>query len=712
MKSIALLLACFCSASVLAQGRTETLNIEIGRSSAVSLTATEETDTTVNVVVKSGRMDFDLSGWRGVLWYGVQGSGLAITNTSTSYNVFTFDLPTSKIPTNGLYELQVFGVTTNRTEEWARGRMSVRLNPSKGSLPPEWNSYPAFYGPLTNRLAALESNAWKNPAAATNWLWVNTGTAISLTNYNFSSLAVVIPSMLDGLPVRSIRETCFSRGGLGSALISISCPDTLNTFYAAAFKNCTNLVSVTAPGVSYVATYVFNGCTSLTTVSLDAVTSVGANAFDGCSSLASLDLKGCTVFGDYAFYNCYSLQSVNLPALSSLGGNAGQVFKNCIALSDIKLPVITNLGYRTFWSCTNLTSVVFNGNVPARSQPYYSLAVNQVTNYITASVAPWDATFEGMPVVRLPIYGSGAGLTGITAEQIGAYGTNNPSGFVGESITNGLVTAEITNGLVKAAITNGLVGASITNGILSAAQAYATSADTTAKGVSANTATNAIAAASPGTAMIRLTTDRLTSATAPTNIWLGVYSNTPFGTQSVVSVAIGTNLSYAAAIDCTNTPLTEVGGQMINYTLWLCETETGDQTARVEFWRHDIVADTWSAWGALGPTFTVPAGATPSLVSGAVFVPAISTNAYTLGMRIRRVAGIAAATCLLKIGSGPGYDSRLSVALPSYVHNTDPYAHSNMSRSSMIWTAAGTNATYQMSWDITNGTFRVLEILP
>jgi len=30
----------------------------------------------------------------------------------------------------------------------------------------------------------------------------------------------------------------------------------------------------------------------------------------------------------------------------------------------------------------------------------------------------------------------------------------------------------------------------------------------------------------------------------------------------------------------------------------------------------------------------------------------------------------------------------------------------------MTWGAAGTNATYSMSWDITNGTFKVLEILP
>jgi hypothetical protein len=99
-------------------------------------------------------------------------------------------------------------------------------------------------------------------------------------------------------------------------------------------------------------------------------------------------------------------------------------------------------------------------------------------------------------------------------------------------------------------------------------------------------------------------------------------------------------------------------------------------------------------------------------VTGAVFVPAISTNAYTLGMRLRRVAGTSAASCLLKIGTGAGYDSRLSISLPTYMHDTDASAHSNMARSSLLWTAAGTNATYRMYWDITNATFAVEEIIP
>jgi hypothetical protein len=37
---------------------------------------------------------------------------------------------------------------------------------------------------------------------------------------------------------------------------------------------------------------------------------------------------------------------------------------------------------------------------------------------------------------------------------------------------------------------------------------------------------------------------------------------------------------------------------------------------------------------------------------------------------------------------------------------------SGFNYATQTWTAAGTNATYQLSWDLTNGTFKVLEILP
>jgi len=47
---------------------------------------------------------------------------------------------------------------------------------------------------------------------------------------------------------------------------------------------------------------------------------------------------------------------------------------------------------------------------------------------------------------------------------------------------------------------------------------------------------------------------------------------------------------------------------------------------------------------------------------------------------------------------------------PSYQDTTNIVR--NTSISSQIWTAAGTNATYQLTWDVTNMTFKVEEILP
>lgn len=46
-----------------------------------------------------------------------------------------------------------------------------------------------------------------------------------------------------------------------------------------------------------------------------------------------------------------------------------------------------------------------------------------------------------------------------------------------------------------------------------------------------------------------------------------------------------------------------------------------------------------------------------------------------------------------------GLDAALAAIPPSVLTN-------------QLWGAAGTNATYQLSWDVTNGTFKVLEVLP
>ncbi len=98
---------------------------------------------------------------------------------------------------------------------------------------------------------------------------------------------LVIPSHIDGLPVRKINE--------------------------AAFLNCTKLTSVTIPST---------------------VREVGARAFTLCTSLTNVTFAAglCSV-GAAAFSNCVALTSLRFPkTLSRLGGGC---FQGCIALADV-----------------------------------------------------------------------------------------------------------------------------------------------------------------------------------------------------------------------------------------------------------------------------------------------------------------------------------------------------------------------------------------
>lgn len=583
------------------------------------------------------------------------------------------------------HALPTNAVTRTATEAYVTNRLAAKLDIAAttnwtvsphsdwitlADVPAQTNQqYVATAGTVIGQQSNTIATAWQNPPSK-NWTWTSDGTQILITGYTDTTTEghyVILPTALDGLPVT---------GWLGYPFTQIE------TFYSDQV-------------LGYSSSLRFSGSTNLYAVSILAKATLASNCFSGCSKLEYVDLPFVKSLPTQAFMGCYLLSDVSgFKDITSIGDGC---FRNCIGLTDLRFPNVVSVGPSAFSGCSNLVSITFSRDAPSQnSYVFNNIPANQVTIYVDNPIATgWGETWNEMPVVRLPVYGSGAGLSGITAEQVGAYSENNPSNYT-------------TIAYVDSA-TNGLVRASITNGILSAA----ISADTTAKGVSANTATNAISATSPGTGRIRLTATALAATVPPASAtYLAVQSESSVGTQSVVSVAIGTNLNYAAAFDATNTVLTEAGGQMINYILFLHETETGDQTARVEFFNHYTATNLWGSWGIIGPTFTVPSTATPSMVSGAVFVSAISTNAFSLGMRIRRVAGTAASSCLLKIGTGPGYDSRLSLSLPTYVHDADPAAHANMSRTSMLWTAAGTNATYQLSWDITNGTFRVLEILP
>ena len=181
-----------------------------------------------------------------------------------------------------------------------------------------------------------------------------------------------------------------------------------------AFKDCTNLISITIPSsVTSIGTNAFKGCnpevfvnnssvkleyeftnadyvalgcpkdlvisplyTSIADAAFfagenkpcyplesitipDTVTSIGAYAFCGCENLGNITIPDAvTRIEDATFYGCSSLKGFTIPAtVTYIGSNA---LENCDGLTSITIPKsVTEIGSFAFADCSNLASVAF-----------------------------------------------------------------------------------------------------------------------------------------------------------------------------------------------------------------------------------------------------------------------------------------------------------------------------------------------------------------
>ena len=202
-----------------------------------------------------------------------------------------------------------------------------------------------------------------------------------LYDYNGSSPIIIIP---DG--VTSICDEAFKDC---TNITTVTIPNSVTSIGNYAFSGCNSLTSVTIPdSVTSISNYAFIGCTSLTTVTIpDSMTSIGDSAFKGCSSLTSVTIPGSvTSIGDSAFEECSSLTSVTFPdSVTSIGWGA---FENCTSLTSVTIPdsvtsidshalsqcisltsvtipdSVTSIGDYAFYYCKSLTSIIFVGNIP------------------------------------------------------------------------------------------------------------------------------------------------------------------------------------------------------------------------------------------------------------------------------------------------------------------------------------------------------------
>ena len=163
-----------------------------------------------------------------------------------------------------------------------------------------------------------------------------------------TSVAVVIPAALGGLPVVSIGEE--------------------------AFMDCDKVPSVTIPAtVTSIGEWAFSDCSSLALTVPDTVTTIGDAAFKGCDAMADANgfvivrgvlhhytdkddhvtiPAGVTRIGSSAFAEC-DLESVKIPSsVKSIGDVA---FRECEYLEAIEIPAsVTSIGTGAFLGCESL----------------------------------------------------------------------------------------------------------------------------------------------------------------------------------------------------------------------------------------------------------------------------------------------------------------------------------------------------------------------
>ena len=165
--------------------------------------------------------------------------------------------------------------------------------------------------------------------------------------------AIVIPSVLGGIPVTGIGHYAFS------------C--------------CRGLTSVTIPNIGYSA---FSGCRGLTSVTIpSSVTSIRDSVFSRCSGLTSVTIPdSVTSIGEEAFCYCTSLRQLKIPdSVTSYGANC---FEGCPAYT---LPL-----YRA----------IFSGNSGSGSSVVVTTVVQNVAAPYALAEAPGDRAIASVAVDR------------------------------------------------------------------------------------------------------------------------------------------------------------------------------------------------------------------------------------------------------------------------------------------------------------------------
>ena len=187
------------------------------------------------------------------------------------------------------------------------------------------------------------------------------GNCMGITTFtlvNHAQLGASAFTNCTGLKTVNISPLTYVNSGLFedcTALNRVVTSAKLNIVYDAAFKNCSNLESITLSSVRLICSEAFYGCSKLKNVYMAYVSSLGSRAFYGCNKLEEINMPNVKSLDYSAFKGCSALKNANILSCVSISDS---VFKDCAALQSIQIQTdsLCAIGKEAFGGCSSLTS--------------------------------------------------------------------------------------------------------------------------------------------------------------------------------------------------------------------------------------------------------------------------------------------------------------------------------------------------------------------
>ena len=175
-----------------------------------------------------------------------------------------------------------------------------------------------------------------------------------------NSLTVNLPEGLTSIGDYAFRDC--------EGLTSITIPNSVTCIGSEAFFRLDRLTSITIPdGVTSIGSRAFYGCSGLTSIIIpNSVSSIGSRAFECCNGLKSLTMPLATRYGECTFQMCRSLTKITLTGSGAIYMPASYSYTPWYESRENSLTIdlpggLTSIEDNTFFNCTGLTNVNFDG---------------------------------------------------------------------------------------------------------------------------------------------------------------------------------------------------------------------------------------------------------------------------------------------------------------------------------------------------------------